>query len=288
MNPEKTTALLVGGDLAHRTGMLLQKKAVHCIGMRRSEQHANSPVRWIQADLHDPRSLLRLPLGVDYLLYAVTPDERNEQAYEAAYVHGLKNLLGALDQSRLKRALFVSSTAVYGTSQTRVDESTKPSPDSFNGRVLLRAETLFQEQLAQKAVILRLSGIYGPQRTLVLQRLLSGQIPIPQNDQWTNRIHIDDAAGACAHLLLLPNCEPVYIGTDDTPMRMSVLYSRLAAMMDAPFSMTPNETSPVLGKQLSNQRLKTCGYTMKWPDSLQGYRAIIEAQKLRYQPPARS
>jgi nucleoside-diphosphate-sugar epimerase len=281
MSHEHPIALLVGGDLAQRTGTLLQEKSVHCVGVRRSAQPANGPVQWIQANLHDPDSLSKLPAHVDYLLYAVTPDQRTEQAYRSTYVEGLRNLARALDVSCLKRAVFVSSTAVYGSSSSQpVDENTPEHPEGFNGRVLLQAERVFREWLAEKAVVLRLSGIYGPQRMQLLQRLASGQVQPASADQWTNRIHIDDAAGACAHLLLLPEANPVYIGTDDTPMRMSVLYGQLAAMVGAKFAMAPDTHNQPLGKALRNQRLKSTGYTLKWPDSLKGYRAILTARKL--------
>ena len=280
MNNATKQALLVGGDLALRTAMLLGKQHIKCFGLRRTavSRHAPGP-HWLQADLTQPESLKSLPGPFSHLLYAVTPDERNEQAYLRAYVQGLKNLLDALDTSQLERAVFVSSTAVYGTSTDWVNEDTPTEPEGFNGKVLLQAEQLFHERLGNKAVVIRLSGIYGPERTQLLTRLRSGGVAAdPQNDQWTNRIHIDDAAGACAHLLTLDQAEATYIGTDDSPTPMSTLYGELARMLgNNAGSAKPVDYARMGGKRLSNRRLKDSGYQFKWPDSLQGYRAIVQA-----------
>jgi nucleoside-diphosphate-sugar epimerase len=277
------TALLVGGDLARRTALLLNEQGFRCIGLRRSTPAQPQPqLQWVQADLCKPDTLVNLPGPISHLLYAVTPDQRTQAAYHLAYVQGLENLLNALDITHLRRAVFVSSTAVYGDSSDWVTEATATEPSGFNGKVLLQAENLLRRKVGDNAVALRLSGIYGPERTQLLQRLRSGTMNLSdQNDQWTNRVHIDDAAGACAHALTLVRPEAVYIVTDDTPVAMGTLYGTLANMLHADFT-PPRPTQPahMSGKRLSNERLKASGYQLKWPDSLQGYRAIIQSTKV--------
>ncbi|MEO0652244.1 MAG: SDR family NAD(P)-dependent oxidoreductase, partial [Planctomycetota bacterium] len=61
-------------------------------------------------DLTDPDSL-ELP-EVDWLVYAAAGG-RTDERYAAIYPGGLANVLDALP-APLSRALFVSSTAVYG------------------------------------------------------------------------------------------------------------------------------------------------------------------------------
>src|SRR3546814_13999888 len=68
-----------------------------------------------------------------------------------------------------------------------------------------------------------------------LNRLRQAQAPvIKEPPQWTNRMHIEDAARACAHLLMLDEAQPCYIGSDDRPMPMAQLYDALADMLGAP------------------------------------------------------
>ena len=146
------------------------------------------------------------------------------------FVDGLKHLVTALADAPLRRVLFVSSSAVYGEhGDAWVDEQTPPAPPGFNGRVLLEAEGWLAAQ-PMPTVVLRLAGIYGPGRMQLVERIRAGEARAPRDPpHWSNRIHADDAAGAIAHLLSLPQAEPVYIGVDDTPLPMHVLYEELAS-----------------------------------------------------------
>ncbi|HLU02595.1 MAG TPA: hypothetical protein VKZ94_07520, partial [Advenella sp.] len=100
----------------------------------------------------------------------------------------------------------------------------------------------------------------------------AGAITAPDGPgHWANRIHIDDAARACAHLLTLSNPQPLYIGTDDNPMPTAQLYDALAQMLDAP-SPARQLRAPD-GKRLSNARLRASGWIPAWPNALEGYAA---------------
>src|SRR3546814_17009194 len=84
------------------------------------------------------------------------------------------------------------------------DWSSDVCSSDLNGEILLEAENRLRQSLGHKAVALRLSGLYGPGRTQLLNRLRQAQAPVIQEPpQWTNRMHIEDAARACAHLLML-------------------------------------------------------------------------------------
>ena len=50
---------------------------------------------------------------------------------------------------------------------------------------------------------------------------------------WANRIHVDDAATAIVQLLQLPDPRPLYLGVDDTPLPLHVLYDHLASLVGA-------------------------------------------------------
>lgn len=67
--------------------------------------------------------------------------------------------------------------------------------------------------------MLRLSGIYGPERASLIDKVRAGEAaPAPGDEtNWTNRIHRDDAAGALRHLLRLERPQSLYIGSDHEP-----------------------------------------------------------------------
>lgn len=271
------TLLLAGaGDLARRTGLLFRDTGNDVIALRRHPPPSLDAFTVIQADLTRPDTLGGLPGAISHVLYAATPDERSEAAYHRTFVQGSQNLVNALDTSQLTRFLFVSSTAVYGGSAGWVDETTPEAPEKFNGRVLLEAEQRLRERLGDKLVVLRPSGLYGPGRTQLLERLRAGQVRVRAAPvQWTNRLHIDDAAGACRHLLTLTRPDPVYLGTDNTPLPMTVLYDALADMLGVSRPLRGDVAMPVASKRLSNARLRASGFTPAWPNALKGYRSLI-------------
>ena len=190
------------------------------------------------------------------------------------FVDGLRNVLAALDASHLQRIVFVSSSAVYGEHRGGwVDEDTPPAPQGFNGRILLEAEALLAAR-PESATALRLAGLYGPGRLQLIERLRSGQAGAPVEPHWANRIHIDDAAAAVAHLALLPAVAPVYIGCDDTPLPLHELYADLARLAGAPAPRIAPAPANV-GSKNSATRGCASGLRLQWPDSRPGYAALL-------------
>ena len=272
--------LLAGcGDLGMRVAQRLLARGDEVWALRRSPvRDAGNGPRWLRGDLTRPESLRELPAGITRVVYAPTPGARDEAAYRAIFVDGLQHLLDALAAAPLQRVLFVSSSAVYGEhGDGWVDEETPPAPPGFNGRVLLEAEQWLAAQ-AVPSTSLRLAGIYGPGRLQLLDRLRAGEAKVPRDPpHWSNRIHADDAAAAIVHLLGLPAPNRLYVGVDDTPLPIHVLYEHLAGLIDAP---SPGEGTPPPGigsKRLSNARLRASGFDFLWPDAREGYRALTRA-----------
>jgi len=270
--------LLTGcGDLGLRAARRLLARGAEVHALRRHPPAGDtSGIRWLQGDITRPDTLTALPQGVTRLIHLPSPGARDPQAYRGVFVDGLANVLKALDASRLARIVFVSSSAVYGEHHGGwVDEDTPPAPQGFNGRVLLEAEAALAAQPVSSTA-LRLAGLYGPGRMQLIERLRSGAAGAPvQPEHWANRIHIDDAAAAVVHLALLPDVAPVYIGCDDTPLPLHVLYAELARMIGAPAPRVALAPANVGSKKLSNARLRASGLTLQWPDSRLGYAALL-------------
>jgi len=272
------------GDLGLRVATLLslENTANRIWGLRRhpSVESTNDlpSFTWIAADLTQPDSLRALPKDITHVLYTAAPNARTEADYRAVYREGLERVLQAVASSALQRVLFVSSTAVYGDHGAQwIDEETPTAPKSFNGQVLLETEQWLRAQQAQfETLSLRLSGIYGPGRNYLLERLRTGQATAPVTEShWVNRIHIEDAAAAVVHLMNLPNPKPVYLVTDSTPLPMRVLYEALAKLVGAPAPSEGPAPASIGSKRLSNARLRDSGFTLRWPDSRDGHAALI-------------
>lgn len=278
----RRSVLLVGGDLCRRVAAGLDPLAWSILGLRRHPT-PDPRIRWIQADLTAPGSLRGLPSDITHVLYAPAPDSRDRASYQAAYSSGVKHLLDVLPQAgTLHRFVLVGSTVVWPPATVAdpdrwVDETTPVSADNFRSEAILDAEQTLLAQLPEQGVALRLGGIYGPGRTRLLNGLRDGQITAPTGvGHWSNRIHIDDAASACVHLLQLHDPPPNYIGTDGHPTDTLAFYDQLADLLRVPHPR--RRAMPPSGKRLSNARLLSSGWSPRWPDSLAGYRSILSSQ----------
>ncbi len=266
------------GDVGLRTAQLLGQQGHQVAGLRRQPpQDGPEKMEWLVADLLQPQTLEHLSGRFDTLVYTATPGQRSEAAYRAIFIDGLQHAVQALG-STLQRVVLASSSAVYGQHNDGwVDETTAPAPLAYNGRTLLEAET-WLAGLPITSISLRLAGLYGPGRTQLLERLRAGQASAPiEPPHWANRIHVDDAAAALAHLCTLTRPHPVYIGCDDTPLPLHELYRYLAQAIGAPEVAAGPSPATIGSKRLSNQRLRASGLNLRWPDSRQGYQSLIQA-----------
>jgi nucleoside-diphosphate-sugar epimerase len=272
--------LLAGcGDLGLRVAQHLRQRGDAVWALRRQPPEPEEDgITWLRGDLTRPQSLRELPAGITQLVYLPTPDRRDAAAYRATFVDGLRHLLEALGTDTLRRVLLVSSSAVYGEHAGGwVDEETPVAPPGFNGAVLVEAEHWLATQPV-RSIVLRLAGLYGPGRLHLLDRLRAGSVSAPRDTpHWANRIHVEDAAAAIAHLLQLGDPQSCYLGVDSTPLPLHVLYDELARLTGAPPPRPGPPPAAIGSKRLSNARLLASGFVPRWPDARDGYAALIDA-----------
>lgn len=250
-------------------------------GLRRGAAEVPAPLCALSADLARPSTLAALPSGLTHVVFCAGADETSDAAYRRTYVEGLGNLLGALaGQRELARLVFTSSTAVYAQAAGEwVDELSPTTPAYFTGQRLLEAEELASNSGIEH-VILRLAGIYGPGRDSLVRSVRDGRATIAaERGQLTNRIHRDDCAGAIAHLLELPQPEPLYVGVDDEPVERAVVLRWLAARLEVaePRVSSPAEPPgrPTSNKRCCNTRLRESGYEFLFPTYREGYASLL-------------
>ena len=259
------------GDLGTRIARQLRARGHAVLSMARRERPGDADL--IACDLTDPITT-GLP-EVDWLVHCLSPATRDEPGYRAVYVDALRHLLAALSPS--VRVAFVSSTAVHGDhAGAMVDEQTPCAPEGFNGRVLLEAEQVARTR-DHHALLLRLGGLYGPGRDALLRRVMSGApLAIGPPPLYTNRIDIDDAAGAIAHLVDI-DAHGVFHVVDNEPAAQPMVFDWIADALARPH--LPRQHTPVTepNRRVSNARLLATGYALQRPSFRDGYPAVIEA-----------
>jgi nucleoside-diphosphate-sugar epimerase len=267
------------GDVGARLGATLAARGEKVYGLRRSDAALPDGMSPLRADLTDPATLRNLPDDVTRVVFLPAPGARDVAAYRGLFVDGLAHLVDALAlRAPVARFVFVSSSAVYGEhGGAWIDEAAPCAPLAFNGELLIEAEARLRAS-GVPAVVARCSGLYGPGRTRLVDQITNGTARLPAGaGEYTNRIHVDDAAAAIAHLLALDAADDCYVLSDDHPATLAEVYGYLADQLGLP--LPPTETGAaaraVGNKRLSNRRLRATGFDFRYPDYRAGYATIL-------------
>ncbi|MDH4407834.1 MAG: sugar nucleotide-binding protein [Candidatus Methylopumilus sp.] len=250
-------------------------------GFSRSLRKSPASIEMHQVDILKTEAIDVIKLiNPEIIIYAVSADTQSIESYQDHYVVGLKKTYEAiLKLDHFKHLLFVSSTRVYGQKTTKIlSELDIAEPSDYGGEALMEAETVAR-QLKDKATILRLSGIYGPNRKRMIQLAQSNPGNWPATNNWSNRIHEEDAARFIVFLMkrimMNESIEPLYLVTDGVPTKQ---YDVLTWIRNRLQLTTDTIELPILesGKQLQSVLLNQTGFVLKYPDFMYGYEAIID------------
>ncbi len=279
------TVLIAGcGDLGTEVGLRLAALGHRVVGLRRNAGVLPAPLEGQSIDLTTAKP--QIAADTDLVVMAIAAASPTVEAYRAAYLDGLRNLLDALDAAQVtpRRFLLVSSTAVFDVNDASwVDEESPAAPRPGTDTVILEAERLLHERIPG-AVVFRLSGIYGPGRERLITQVREGKATVSAASRHTNRIHRDDAAAAIVHLLLREeNPEPLYLGVDSAPVVSNEVLLFLAEELGLPAPTETKADSQRGGdKRLSNRRLLETGFTFRYPTYVEGYRAVLAGDGIRH------
>ena len=279
------TVLIAGcGDLGTEVGLRLAARGERVVGWRRSAERLPAAIEGVAADLTG--DLPPVPADTDVVVIATAAGDRTEAAYRSAYVDATRNVLAALARDGVtpRRILFVSSTAVYGDFDGALVTEESPAESAApTARLVREAEQVLLGGSAN-GTVLRLSGIYGPGRTRLIDQVRSGSAVLPVEPQWTNRIHRDDAAAAIVHLVTrVASPAPIYLGSDELPADLGEVLGFLAAELDLPEPPPGEPTSSRGGaRRVDSSLLRATGFTFEYPTYREGYRAVLAGQGVRH------
>lgn len=228
----------------------------------------------IACDVSDLATVARLPVA-DAMVHCAASGRGGADAYQRVYVDGCRNLTTAFPGVPL---VFTSSTSVYGQIDgSTVTEQSPTCPDRETGRLLLAAEEIV---CASRGFVARLSGIYGPGRSVILRKFLAGEAIIEDDGRRIlNQIHREDAASAIYNLFA-SHAEPgIYNISDSEPLAQRECYEALARIFLLPVPPSgPRDLSRKRGwthKRVSNQKMRQTGWHPKFPCYLDAIRDIM-------------
>lgn len=272
--------LLIGyGDIAQRCAVAFVEKGATVTAIARTPRDLKNGTFW-QGAVAENTVLQKLAENsFDIAIITLSPGERTDEAYRQTYVENSRRLvdLWRAHNNPPGLIIFVSSTSVYAQNNGEwVDENSVANAESFAGRRLLEAEQLWRGS-GIKTCVVRFSGIYGPGRNHLINRVKSGWAG---GEHYTNRIHADDCAGVLVHLcqqhtadVSLPD---VLLASDCEPVPGWQVSQWLARRMN----LTPSDNTAIINragnKRCSNKQLLATGYVFKYPSYREGYGDVLK------------
>lgn len=240
------SALIVGcGYVGHRVARSWTAAGINTFACTRdaakAERLSTEGIRPLIMDLSSPEHWPELP-AVDVVLWSVGFDRSAGADRTKVWIDGLRELLSRVQfRTAHGRVIYTSSTGVYGDSGgDEVDEETVACPDSEGGKACLAAEQIlrdFSARTGHAAAVLRLAGIYGPNRLLRRIADLQNGTPIaaPPED-WLNLIHVDDIVRVVDAVANLPisSTFPLMNVVAANSVTRRTYYSTLAELASAP------------------------------------------------------
>jgi nucleoside-diphosphate-sugar epimerase len=189
-------------------------------------------------DLAAPGAAKRIPGAIDAIVACQSAGDDTPDAYRAAYVASNAALLDAAARLRVSAFVYTGSTGVFGQRDGGdVVEGSPPAPSGPAGEVLAEAEGLVlgAAEGGVPARIVRLSGLYGPGRTGIVERVRSGRLALgPGDDAWMNFCHLEDAVAIVVAALLRGEPGRVYHGSDAGPARRREVVEWVAGRLGIP------------------------------------------------------
>jgi nucleoside-diphosphate-sugar epimerase len=283
--------LIVGcGYVGLPLGAELVKQGHEIFGLRRTgaDELKAVGITPLPADITRAESLAGLPRDFDWVVNCVASGGGGAGEYRELYLQGMRNLIGWLSGSPLKKFLYTSSTGVYGQNDGElVTEASPTEPETETAKVLVETEKVLLAAAREKnlpAVILRVAGIYGPERGYLLKQYLRNEARIEgRGGRILNMIHRDDLIGVIIAALQNGRAGEIYNALDDEPVTQLNFFEWLSGTLgkDLPPSASADEATSrrrgLTNKKVSNQRLKLeLGYQFKYPNFRKGYTAELQ------------
>lgn len=251
----------------------------------------------IKADLASDAWHRQLDPEADYVLNCVSSAGGGIEGYRQSYWLGQKSIASWASKGKVRTWVYTGSTSVYPqTDGSWVDENSPVGGNSPTSEVLLEAEQVMKEackQMETRWFVLRLAGIYGPERHSMLALIERGRAEFPGNGkQFLNLIHRDDCCSAIWAAFESEVSVPSgrFNVSDGHPAPKESIANWLAkALGQAKPQFFPDRRSSRMSQRLfgsspPNRRIDhqrmctTFGWKPKYPSFVEGYEALLKAR----------
>jgi len=205
------TSLITGGSgyfgSLLRDRLLARGQGVRVFDISDAEDR-KPDVGFVRGDIRDASSVEKAVAGCGVVFHCVAqvPLAKDKELFHSVNVHGTENVLRAALTAKIRKVIYVSSSAVFGVPKSNpVTEETPPTPGEAYGRAKLEGEALCQTyvQRGLDVSVIRPRTIMGHGRLGIFQILFEWiregyNVPVfGRGDNIYQFVHADDLAEAC-------------------------------------------------------------------------------------------
>ncbi len=190
-----------------RDRLLARDKAVRVFDISDAGDR-KSEVSFVCGDIRNLADVEKAVAGCDAVYHCVAqvPLAKDKKLFHSVNVYGTENLLRAALVAKVRKVIYVSSSAVFGVPKSNpVTEETPPTPGEAYGRAKLEGEALCRGyvQRGLDVSVIRPRTIMGHGRLGIFQILFEWiregyNVPVfGRGDNIYQFVHADDLAEAC-------------------------------------------------------------------------------------------
>jgi nucleoside-diphosphate-sugar epimerase len=234
---------------------------------------------------HPEAAMLGAVRAAQVLLVSAPPGPAGDPALQ-----GLRAEMAAA--GNLKRVVYLSSVGVYGDRGGGwVDEMDVPAPTSLRARLRLAAEDewrAFERDERVPVDILRLAGIYGPDRNALVKMRAGAARRVIKRGHVFNRIHVDDIVEVVRRIVERAGAGETWNVADEEPAPPQDVVAFAAGLLGVAPPAEESLESAVLSPMArsfykENRRVaveklrRELGYRWLYPSYREGLRALAAA-----------
>jgi len=218
----------------------------------------------------------------DFVVNCVGAASPSVEGYRESYLEGIRSIKRWMSPHCKTRFVFTSSTSVYPQSSgERVDEGSSNEGVSERGQILLDAEreclSLNSERIT--SFVLRLAGLYGPDRHLLINKVRAGEEMSGNGQRILNLIHRNDAANAILGVLTHSECKngKIYNVTDNEGANREEITNWIADKLDLKrVKFAQNDSANVPNRLVSSDLIRSeIGWHPEYPSFRKAYEEML-------------
>lgn len=212
----------------------------------------------------------------DVLICTLPPGRSN--ANEAPYADQIAVLMAQAQAHGIERVIYTSSTGVYPPTEGPVtEEAVDPrtphgaaTPQRSTAEAVRSAEQIVVTAYPERAVILRLGGLFGPERHP--GRFIAGRTDVKRPEGPVNMVHQHDVVGAIQVAIEHEAAQGVFnVVAPQHPTRRAFYEAAARDYGGAPPTFA-DDTSTEGKRVVSTKLMDTLGYVFAYPDPTAPFR----------------